>query len=182
MKPSALRNRWTVERRYARRAEVEAAVRLQPGDGTSMTGEPIIGRATNLSRYGCYMVVPAAARPSGSARSAGTGGVPAAARPSGSTRSGLAPPRQAFRSRPDGGSFTGTGGVPAGADFAPEQIVSVCLTVPWEWRRQAPIARMSGWARVVRVESVQAPDGASARGVALAFCRDAILLGSLGVS
>ena len=36
-----------------------------------------------------------------------------AARPSGSARSGLAPPRQAFRSRPDGGSFTGTGGVPA---------------------------------------------------------------------
>ena len=42
-----------------------------------------------------------------------------AARPSGSARSDLAPPRQAFRSHPNGGDFTGTGGVPAAGAAAP---------------------------------------------------------------
>ncbi len=116
------------EKRYTLRVALEAPVSLRVGGGASPLGEPIMGHATNVSRHGFYVVVP------------------------------------------------------AGADFAPGQMVSFCLTVPWEWRRDVPFARMSGWARIVRVEVVQMPEGASALGMALAFCRDAILLGSLGAS
>lgn len=128
MSPMTLRHRGESEKRQTMRAEVDAKVRLQPSDGAGRCGEPMEGRATDLSRDGLYAIVE---------------------------------------------------GAPA---LTPGHMVSAQVTVPWEWRQAVPCARISGWARVVRVDPVRTPAGAAATGIALAFCRDAIVLGSLGAS
>ena len=56
-----------------------------------------------------------------------------------------------------------------GKTFAPEELLSVSVGIPWEARHRFPFSRLMGSCRVVRVDQVPMDDGI-AQGVALAFC------------
>lgn len=53
--------------------------------------------------------------------------------------------------------------------FAPGEMLTVSIAIPWEFRQRFPFSRLMGPCRVVRVDEVTTESGAT-RGVALAFC------------
>jgi hypothetical protein len=61
---------------------------------------------------------------------------------------------------------------------APGQLVALAIEVPWEGRGAFPFSRIAGTGRVVRIESLDAPDEEGMCGVAIAFCGDVTLLGA----
>jgi len=56
-----------------------------------------------------------------------------------------------------------------GEAFAPEELLSVLVVIPWEARQRFPFSRLAGLCRVVRVDQVSVDSG-TAQGIALAFC------------
>ena len=56
-----------------------------------------------------------------------------------------------------------------GKVFAPEELLSVSVGIPWEARHRFPFSRLTGPCRVVRVDQVTTESGTT-QGVALAFC------------
>lgn len=75
-----------------------------------------------------------------------------------------------------GGVYVVTSGTGA---FAPGDILTVSILIPWEMRRAFPFSRISGASRVLRVEPAEA-EGKPAIGIALAFCGEAVsTLGSV---
>lgn len=53
--------------------------------------------------------------------------------------------------------------------FAPGEMLTVSIAIPWEYRQRFPFSRLMGPCRVVRVDQMATEQGA-AHGVALAFC------------
>jgi len=89
---------------------------------------------------------------------------------------GLSPHTGETRDLSPGGAYVTVNGV---NPFARGELLKLSIAIPWESRHVFPFSRITGSSRVVRVEELPISDEGRQTGVALEFCDDVTVLGTI---
>jgi len=89
---------------------------------------------------------------------------------------GLCPHAAETRDLGPGGAYVTINGA---NPFALGELLRVWISIPWELRHSFPFARVAGSGRVVRMEELPMSDQENQTGLALEFCEDVTVLGTI---